>query len=136
MTVDATPVVKIQDWRSRWAMLPAMRPWGVGALPPTARYGCSLDVRHPWPTNAPTGGRAGHSGASLSRSPSFHVKAFTVWLEADMRACVIDAHSASNHLRQGNDRDVRDWNDAAAGQDATQQEVREETARGEFGDPI
>jgi len=61
-------------------------------------------VRHPWPTNAPTGGRAGHSGASLSRSPSFHVKAFTVWLEADMRACVIDAHSASNHLRQGNER--------------------------------
>jgi len=33
-----------------------------------------------------------------------HVKAFTVWLEADMRACVIDAHSASNHLRQGNER--------------------------------
>lgn len=82
------------------------------------------------------GGRAGHAGVRLAFSlVIIPRKAFAMWLVADMRACV-DAHLASNHLREGNESDVRAWNDAVGkknnGKDATQQEVR----KGEFGDPI
>ena len=126
MTVDATPVVAtVVAIAVGTVACRALHPLGgPAAVPPTElRAAASLVcASHPWPTPQRVVVQVIRPGASLSRTPSFHVKAFTVWLVADMRACV-DAHSASNHLRQGNERDVTAWNDAAGeGKDATQQD--------------